>query len=285
LPVRTGEIISELMNSKPVRLLTASILDLPFKSLADEVRIDTREQAIPGTVYQTWEQNKFGRRHWNSLRQFRSLNHDLSFVLFDAQQRDSYMFENWKNTKILDAYVCAKIGPLKADIFRYCILYDRGGYYFDISKGIGVPITSLHDVDTSVMLTYESHIDPSVSNNPDNGTLPNLFAQWGLGFSPGHPILANQIAEIESRYSFLMDKICENPKQSILELSGPISFSRNVREHIAAEPGDYQICGVDFYGQGIFSLKGSGSRYLLVDSYSKLKYEKILSSSMRKSED
>ena len=48
------------------------------------------------------------------------------------------MEKNWGKQNISKIFFKFINGPLKSDIFRYCILYDQGGYYFDISKGCDV---------------------------------------------------------------------------------------------------------------------------------------------------
>ena len=87
--------------------------------------------------------------------------------------------------KIYQIFKNSLIGPLKSDIFRYCILYDQGGYYFDISRGCDVPLTKLHDKNTSFILTYE---DTDCYIPPNNQKIFNLkrpfnhMLQWGLAF-------------------------------------------------------------------------------------------------------
>ena len=44
---------------------------------------------------------------------------------------------------------------MRSDIFRHCILYDKGGYYFDISKGTQVSLRSLHSKSTEAIISNE----------------------------------------------------------------------------------------------------------------------------------
>ena len=41
---------------------------------------------------------------------------------------------------IYEVFQNAQFGPMKSDIWRYCILYRRGGVYCDIGKSMPVPI-------------------------------------------------------------------------------------------------------------------------------------------------
>ena len=55
---------------------------------------------------------------------------------------NEYMENNWKNNEIYEVFKNSLIGPLKTDIFRYCILFDKGGYYFDISRSCKIPLNN-----------------------------------------------------------------------------------------------------------------------------------------------
>ena len=189
------------------------------------------------------------------------------------------MMTEWANRRIYEAYRCATIGALKADIFRYCILYKRGGYYFDISKGLTESITKLHRPSASSFLALESNSDPEAIAEGNELELTNLIVQWGFGFAPDHPILANHIARIEATMYGYIDRVFPLPKEAILRFTGPIAFSQSVRECIADCRAVVEFTGVDFNGHGVFSLNGSGSRYLISDSYAKLRNSKILDSS------
>ena len=87
------------------------------------------------------------------------------------------MRDNWQKNNIYEIYQKAKFGQIKADIFRYCILYDRGGYYFDISKGCKMPLTELHHKDTEALLCNE----PQYSTTPPNHKTFNLLSNLKCG--------------------------------------------------------------------------------------------------------
>ncbi len=101
--------------------------DLPWVFVGDQISVDKLIQDITPAVYQTWESNHFGKRHAQEMQKFRSLNPGLDFFLFNKFQRDVYMKENWGERPIYKAYQDAIFGQTKADIFRYCIIYDKGG--------------------------------------------------------------------------------------------------------------------------------------------------------------
>ena len=253
--------------------------EYPLVEINDQDAINPPNQIISPVVYQTWINNKFGQTHSKQIIKFRNLNKNLSFKIFDDLQIDKYMELNWGNHSIFEVYKNALIGPLRTDIFRYCILYERGGYYFDISRGCDLPLTKLHSQNDEAVITFEdtnSFIPPG-RNSINLIKKPfNHFLQWGLCFKKKHKILKMLIDSIVENYPFYKNKIFSNPKLAILNFTGPGNYTKIVRKYIE-ENGLQNISQLDikFNGHGIFKLEGSSFRYNLMPSYTYLK-DKII---------
>ena len=101
------------------------------------------DSAIPPRLIQTAEQDRFGRNHHTTLLDLRERNPELSFEFWDRKRRDRYMQERWGSHPIGDLYQRAQFGVMQADLFRYCVIHDRGGFYLDINKILIVPLRSL----------------------------------------------------------------------------------------------------------------------------------------------
>ena len=144
--------------SETIKKKLRSFTEYPLVELNDRINISSSNQKIPTNVYQTWENNLFGKTHARYINKFRDLNPELSFYLYDKDKRDNYMSKNWKNHTISQIYFNSILGPMKADIFRYCILYELGGYYFDIGKGCKIPLNLLHKSNHEAIITYEDNI-------------------------------------------------------------------------------------------------------------------------------
>lgn len=226
---------------------------------------------IPPFVFQTWISNKFGRSHYRAIREFRALNPTLDFVLFDDKDAESYLSDFYAGHEILDIYRNSHFKPLKADIFRYCILYQRGGYYFDISKGCSVPLKSLHAASDCRLLSYEASfcsVMPELHTTHCFQYPDRYFVQWGFGFEPKDRILERVINLICAYYPYFRGKTFQNPKSAILAFTGPGMFTKAVRE-IVKEEGRLEgaQAGVNFNGFGIPWMPGSEVRYHLSPPY------------------
>jgi mannosyltransferase OCH1-like enzyme len=246
--------------------------ELPMLELHDrDATQQFTNQIIEPVVYQTWEDRFVGKTHFKEIELFRALNPDLNFKLFDRQQRETYMREYWGEHPIFPIFTESQFGPMKADIFRYCLLFERGGFYFDISKGCSIPLGSLLQPNSSALISFESH-DCVIPPNPVlNNRLQHAekqVLQWGMGFAKGHPILQRMIENICCHYPLFKGVAFQNPKNAILRFTGPGMFTKTVREYFdGQEDESVTQAGVDFMGAGIFALKGSWARYSKAPSY------------------
>lgn len=264
---------------KKISYKIKKITEYPLKKISNHITNQKLDQVIPNNVYQTWENKLFGKSHYNEILNFRRINKNFNFYLFDREERDKYMKDYWSHHQIYHVYSISKFGQMKADIFRYCILYEKGGYYFDISKGCKVPLNSLHSSTSEALLSNEpiECILPPDSMIFNKLKYPfNNFLQWGLGFKKNHLITKLLIESIVNDFTSYVDLNLYKPKTAILALSGTGQFTKVVRNYIL-KYGDINLIqsGIYFNGEGIFSMKGSRVRHHLVKEYADVRNQKI----------
>lgn len=262
-----------------IKYTLREITEKPLIYLEDQIVTKKIDQKITPIVYQTWLEKYFGKTHFKSLKKFRSLNPDLSFKIFTDQDMEDYMKNNWKNNSIYEVFKNSLVGPLKTDIFRYCILYERGGYYFDISRGCKVPLNKLHDQDTRMIISNE---DTECYFPPTDQKILNLkkpfnhFLQWGLAFEKNHKFLELLLNEIVNSYPLFKGKVFDNPKLAILNFTGPGMYTYVMRNYLTKYGfNGVKELDVKLDNQGIFKIKGSQFRYHKIKSYTYLKNAKI----------
>ena len=267
---------------RSVKIQKLKFTEKPFQILDGSDALELgREQKIPKNVYQTFRYDSFGKTHFQQIKKFRKLNQDLNFIFFNEDDQVGWMDKNWAHTKIYEIYNNLKFGPSRADIFRYCLLFSLGGYYFDINKGCAVPLVSLHDKDSECLITFESNdvfIPPKKKIFNMLQEPSKYIVQWGFGFAEGHPFLERVIKNIEKDYSLYKGREFSNPKTAILMFTGPGQFTKSVREVLEMSTDiNFTQCGIDFNKKGIFSMKGSEARYLLSPSYENVRNSIIVS--------
>lgn len=255
--------------------------DAPMVELAAErPGSGGRDQAIPKQCFQTWEDRRFGPEHAAGLEAFREANRDITFHLWDRAARDAYMAEAWGKHPIAALYQDALFGPMKADLFRYAVLFERGGYYFDIKSACTRSLTTLHPSEATAMVSFEGNCCVIRPPEPVAAQLqhPDHFAlQWALAAAPGHPLFAKVIENILAAAPAYRGRTFPVPKQAILTLSGPGMFTRTLWEHVDAVGTEGMAqCGVDLDGAGVFSLPGAAARFRTQPHYAQVRDAMIL---------
>lgn len=228
--------------------------------------VPDRGWAIPSTVYQTWTENAFGRSHRRSLQQLRHRNPEFSFVLYDDAIIEDYMRQSYADHPIFKIFSGAELGPMRTDIWRYCILYERGGIYLDISKSIGLALSRLITPGTSAVISWEgktSAFNPSetaraVLQHPDK-----VMLNWALMTSPRHPLLKRVIDGIVDKYPRYKGQIFAKPKQAILDFTGPHHLTECLLAAAdAGEMNDAVQTSTDFFDTAQWHAPGTWVRYV-----------------------
>ena len=258
---------------KSLRRIQIQLTEMPLQEIEKNTPaiLPLAGRLIPNVVYQTWINNLFGKTHSQGIQNFRALNPEMEFNLYDSYDLDFYMQNSYGAHPIYQVYKNTKFGPMKADIFRYCILYEKGGYYFDIKAAINKPIVELCPSNVDGIIAFEG-CDCALP--PNNDCLEKIqhttkyVVQWGMGFISGHPILGRMIEEICKNYTFYQNKVFDNPKLAILSYTATGKFTQVVREEIGRNHSIKVFqAGIDFNGHGIYAMKGSGIRYLTAAPY------------------
>ena len=235
---------------------------------------------IPKILYQTWCEPRVHSYFYYHIAKFWSHNDDLQVVLFDDAKCDAFMEEEWGIHPVIELYRLAKIGPLKSDIFRYCLVYSRGGYYCDISKGVLTRWSELVPEQSSGVISFEKNrFFIPVSDDASRVVRwpQNYVCNWAFGFAPEHPLLKiviDRLVEYSDRYR---GRLIDRVKETIVTYTGPGLFTQCFHDFQMSH-SDSDICqlDVDFCGYGKMNLRGSRLRFLRRRSYKYLANETIL---------
>jgi mannosyltransferase OCH1-like enzyme len=263
-------------------LFTEILGAFPFKILKNQKpRLKSKKIKIPKVIYQTWMSNKIPKNFYYSIMEFRKANSDFKFILKTDEDIDEYMFKNWRNKPIYKIYKKFNLGALKADIWRYCMLYDNGGFYFDLKSGFSGSLTKIVNRDTKLFVTNEENRHTTdIKKNFYLKYPKNFFAQWAFGCTKKSVFLKNLINFIPENYNMIIERYRSenkkkfkkiNTKDFILNCTGPNIFSKILRKYILeVKNKNIQQAGIDFYGRGIYLLKFSRMRFLQNRHYTKL---------------
>lgn len=148
----------------------------------------------------------------------------------------------WKDADI-DALVMAKakdsIAPIwsalspaeRADIFRYLVLYDQGGYFAELSVSCEKPIADYQvPQDAKMLVGYEfGHRWSEVQRLEVNFARTEQFANYFLASAPSNPVLRRVLEMVRERFSW---------KIQSTDLTGAAALSDAVHEFLEVSTPD-----------------------------------------------
>jgi len=234
---------------------------------------------IPNVVYQTWKYPVVSAVHAREIRRFRRRNFDFSFEFFDDARMSSYMETTYADHPILAVFREIQIPAARADIWRYCLLFERGGMYCDIDSAIQTPLRNLVADDPSEVLSFEggrysdllqvgTYADASLFRvAPPESVMPRLkqpdhtVLNWFLAFEPRHPLLKITLDLIVRNYAFAKGKVFESVWAGVVHTTGPLILTQAVWAWVESTGKTPHQLDIDFDGAGIFKLPGSADGY------------------------
>ena len=161
---------------------------------------------IPKVIYQTWKTKDIPEGIQKKQQEMMQINPGYSLEIFDDADIDAFIKDNF-DEETYSAYTELNVGAGKADFWRYCILYKRGGIYLDMDSTIIKPLDDIIGANDSCVITRENN--------------KGYFNQWILIFQQGHPVLKEAIREC-------VENIKNKSSTDLISLTGPGVFSRAI---------------------------------------------------------
>lgn len=93
--------------------------------------INTNNPVIPLNIFQTWKTKDLPPKMKECVENLKKDNPEFTHYLYDDNDCRDFIINNF-DTNVIKAYDALIPGAYKADLWRYCVLYKRGGIYLDI---------------------------------------------------------------------------------------------------------------------------------------------------------
>ena len=171
---------------------------------------------IPKTIFQTHKSMTYvmdNNRLFDCYQSWDVKGYTHKF--FDDKKADDFMKENFND--IYEIYHNLPLPVMKADLWRYCVIYHYGGIYADMDTiFIGDDLDSLFQKESDLILTPEY---------PRNEAL----CQWVFAAPKGSPLLKSAIDESVKRI-----KECNDFKYEhmVHNLTGPKVFTESIENYL-----------------------------------------------------
>lgn len=236
---------------------------------------------IPRVIFQTGPSRSVSPEHFSAIEKLKRINSSFEYFFFDDKAMWDYMEARWAGQPILDVFERVSFPQMRADIFRYCLIFDRGGFYVDFNKSISKPLLPYLGENPGAVLS----MDPTVAQLPppidllDELPFPHyLFAQFAFGFQPQHDILREMISSICKSAASFQQLVFESPRDAIFSFTGPGAFTRVIWDYLARQGSSHDviIAGIAFDESTSFRLPNSRLHDASRPHYSQVKNSIIL---------
>lgn len=188
---------------------------------------------IPFKIHYTFKNHNLPNDILLTIRANKKLCKEFEFKFYNDEDVSKYISDNFADN-IFKAYdsINPIYGAMRADFFRYCILYNEGGVYIDIKSQIHKSLIEVISKDDVCILDI-----PTVAYEPWRKHVRPTYEQWLLIFAPKHPYLHSMIElmtdYILTKYQPTIPGINKpNSKQMILNITGPDALSLAIEKYI-----------------------------------------------------
>lgn len=187
---------------------------------------------IPNVIHQTFYNNVLPLEIENTIKHNKIVCKYCKFIFYDDNDCE-LLIKTHFNDEIYNTYkkINPSYGAMRADFFRYCVLYLYGGIYLDIKSKINYPLFKLIDKkDICILDIPRTTLEPWRTDSP-------TYEQWLLIFAPKHPYLLSVINQIYKYINecYIPESINNIPlstKGKILHITGPDSFTKAINVFI-----------------------------------------------------
>ena len=112
------------------------------------------ERKIPKNIVQSLNSRKVTKKLYNNIERIKNLNPDYNYEFFT--EKESIEFINkYYGQDYVKAYIKLYNGAFRADFFRYCYLYEKGGIWIDIFMNLEKSLDSIIDKDYNFIVCLD----------------------------------------------------------------------------------------------------------------------------------
>jgi mannosyltransferase OCH1-like enzyme len=222
------------------------------------------KQRIPKRIFRIWfsdsgkDPNPFKDAWEYTARE----NPEYEQILLRNKEVDQYMEDRWEGP-VLDAYrrLCPGQMAARADLVRYCLMYDQGGVYLDCKSAIGNMCEIVRPMDGMLLTTWMW-----APNNIELGRISGEFLQFWLACAPGNPLMLEILMNVVENIMSKPRGAASGGRYGVLSTTGPLTFSKTILKNMD-DPRflDYRILCTFANGILIYDYAGNykahGRRY------------------------
>lgn len=195
-----------------------------------------QQKGIPKVIYQTYRSKTLPKDIADSIETLRWRNPGWEYRLYDDADIEQFITEHYGGT-ILSYYhsISPQYGAVKADLFRYLLIYKHGGVYLDLKSTINMPLDEVLLPDDCYILSHwDNEKGASQEGWGGHTALRHLprgeFQQWHIIASAGHPFLRAVLLQVLQNIDNYNPFVNGIGKLGALKTTGPIAYTLAIQE-------------------------------------------------------
>jgi hypothetical protein len=136
--------------------------------------------------------------------------------------------------------ISEEYGAARADLFRYLLIYARGGMYLDIKSAAMRPLSEVIASGDTFLLGQWSDCGEDKCRDwglhPETTPFGGEFQQWFIAASPGHPFLKAVIRQVCRNIDLYLPAFQGAGKRGVLKVTGPIAYTKAIAPMLRNTP-------------------------------------------------
>lgn len=207
-------------------------------------------------IFSAPDKNNLHPKVKKNLDNLSAKNQDWEILVFDDNDIANFIKENFDNFYLdLFKIVNPKLGPAKADLFRYLYILKNGGVYLDLKSTINPRLNDIIKKDDDFIVSSWGKTHSGWGIHKEIGKIKE-FQQWFIISSPNNDIFRSLIDRCILNLSFYNKGIFGLGKNGVVRSTGPIPFTQ---EMIRAKKRNWRRINSEDDGL-VYSIFGSGFR-------------------------
>lgn len=183
---------------------------------------------IPRLIHQTYPTRNVPDEIGRSIENIKRANPDWHHCLYDDDDVAQFIRSNY-GPRMLEYFerINPNYGAARADLFRYLLVYLKGGFYLDIKSSLSRPLDEALRPDDAYVLSHWKNppgkhwgVWPELPKS-----IPGEFQNWHIAAVPGHPLLRAVILQVLENIDRYNPWIQGTGKLGVLRTTGPIAYT------------------------------------------------------------
>ena len=164
---------------------------------------------IPLDIYMTWGTYDVPQGMAASIEDLKKINPEFQYYFYSDEDCLAYIEKEF-DADVVNAFKTLKPGAFKADLWRYCILYKKGGVYVDSKYHSIIPLVPI--LKENAVIYVKDQMPGSIE--------PEAIYNGFIASPPGNPVMLSCITEIVETVKH------RSYERNVLDVTGPCLLGR-----------------------------------------------------------